>query len=113
MLLADVRSSFCSCTKRTQTESGCTRRCGRPSPVETTEQHFTELKQNELSGIDVDLESCQGVPAVEIVHRARDTEADLIVIGTHDTLGSVAQNVTRQAHCPVLTVPTKNSDKHG
>ena len=72
---------------------------------ETWEQRFAELKQTELPGIDVELEACQGVPAVEIVHRLRGTEADLIVLGTHGALGSVAQNVTREAPCPVLIVP--------
>lgn len=82
---------------------------GRP---ETTEQRFAELKQSELAGIEVELESCQGIPAVEIVHRARDADADLMIIGTHGTLGSVAQNVTREAHCPVLIASRKNHDKH-
>jgi nucleotide-binding universal stress UspA family protein len=83
---------------------------GIASRPKSTEQQFAELKQNELAGIDVELETCDGIPAVEIVHRARDLEADLIVIGTHGTLGSVPQNVTREAHCPILIVPRKNHD---
>jgi nucleotide-binding universal stress UspA family protein len=52
-----------------------------------------------------------GVPFVEIVRRARDEKADLIVIATHGysglkhvLLGSTAERVVRKAPCPVLTV---------
>jgi nucleotide-binding universal stress UspA family protein len=57
----------------------------------------------------------EGQPAAEIVDRARDLGADLIVIGTHGRrglshamLGSVAERVVRRAACPVLTVPCSN-----
>jgi len=50
-----------------------------------------------------------GDPAAEIVRFARDGEFDLVVAGTrgrtgleHLLLGSVAEKVVRQAHCPVL-----------
>ncbi len=50
-----------------------------------------------------------GPPASEIVRCARDGGFDLIVMGTHGrgglarvVLGSVAERVVRQAHCPVL-----------
>ena len=52
-----------------------------------------------------------GVPFVEIIRYARESEIDLIVIGTHGRtglrhvfLGSVAENVVRQGPCPVLTI---------
>ena len=52
-----------------------------------------------------------GYPFVEIVKQARESDADLIVIGTHGRgaiahmlLGSVAERVVRKAPCPVLTV---------
>jgi nucleotide-binding universal stress UspA family protein len=54
----------------------------------------------------------EGSAATEIVQRARDLAADLIVIGTHGRrglahalLGSVAERVVQRAPCPVLTVP--------
>jgi len=54
---------------------------------------------------------CSGEPAAEIVPFARKHVVDLIVLGTHGwtglkhlILGSVAENVVRTAHCPVLTV---------
>jgi nucleotide-binding universal stress UspA family protein len=54
----------------------------------------------------------QGNAADEIVKRAEDENADLIVIATHGwtgwrrlVFGSVAERVVRVAECPVLTVP--------
>jgi nucleotide-binding universal stress UspA family protein len=56
----------------------------------------------------------QGDPAEEILRRARSLGADLVVVGTHDTvglerflLGSVAAKVARKAPCPVLVVRPK------
>ena len=63
-----------------------------------------------LADVDAQWEACQGVPAIEIVQRARGTETDLVVIGTQGTLGSVAQNVTRNAQCPVLIVPRQGHE---
>jgi nucleotide-binding universal stress UspA family protein len=52
-----------------------------------------------------------GVPGEQIVHRARQESADLVVMGTHGwsgairwMLGSVAHDVIQTAPCPVLTV---------
>ncbi len=53
----------------------------------------------------------QGVSYDEIVKKAREEGADLIVIGTHGRrgmghflMGSVAERVVRLSPCPVLTV---------
>jgi nucleotide-binding universal stress UspA family protein len=53
----------------------------------------------------------EGDPATEIVQYARDTHADLIVMGTHGRtgverllMGSVAERVMREAACSVLVV---------
>jgi nucleotide-binding universal stress UspA family protein len=60
---------------------------------------------------DVEGHHAVGVPFVEIVKRAREKRADLIVMGTHGRtglahvlIGSVAERVVRKAPCPVLTV---------
>jgi len=52
-----------------------------------------------------------GVPASEIVRYAKQENMDLIILGTHGwtgfkhlILGSTAENVVRNADCPVLTV---------
>jgi nucleotide-binding universal stress UspA family protein len=53
----------------------------------------------------------RGDPAAEIVRLARKAKCDLIVMGSHGRtglqrllMGSVAEEVARNAHCPVLTV---------
>lgn len=47
----------------------------------------------------------------EIIHFAKDMEAELIIIGTHGSkgiekllLGSVAERVVKNAHCPTLVM---------
>lgn len=52
-----------------------------------------------------------GVPYEEIVKKAVDNGADLIIMGTHGRkgvdhllFGSTAERVVRNAHCPVMTV---------
>jgi nucleotide-binding universal stress UspA family protein len=50
-----------------------------------------------------------GTPASSILELARSIQADLVIVGTHGrtglerlVIGSVAQEVLRGAHCPVL-----------
>ena len=56
-------------------------------------------------------------PGQTILSYARDAQMDLIVVGTHGRgglayfcMGSVAQQVTRAASCPVLTVRAQERD---
>ena len=79
------------------------------TPRKPIEDRFAESISSQLSGVDATLETCQGVPSVEIVSRVRELEADLVLVGTHGVLGSVAQNVTREAPCSVLAVPSRAS----
>ncbi len=60
----------------------------------------------------------QGAPWREIDAAAKESGADLIVIGTHGRrglaralLGSVAEKIVRTAHCPVLTVHAPESPR--
>jgi nucleotide-binding universal stress UspA family protein len=53
----------------------------------------------------------QGKPSAEIIRVARESEADMIVLGTHGKgmldqalFGSTTERVVRRAPCPVLTV---------
>ena len=62
-------------------------------------------------GVVADRRLAEGDPAGVILHIARETHADLIVMGTHGRtglgrllMGSVAEHVLRRASCPVLTV---------
>ena len=73
-----------------------------------------QFADREVGGaVPVDLDLAQGTPVTEILAKAEDLQADLIVIGTHGrsgferfVLGSVTDKVLRKAACPVLTVPT-------
>jgi len=64
------------------------------------------------AGLIAESRIVEGSAATEIVRRAREGGAALIVIGTHGrrglahaVLGSVAERVVQYAACPVLTVP--------
>jgi len=61
--------------------------------------------------------SVEAIVVDEILQRAVDMPADLIVMGTHGrsgvdrlVLGSVAERVLAKARCPVLTVPLRAPD---
>jgi len=65
----------------------------------------------DLANVERRLED--GSAIEEIIRVARETHADLIVLGTHGRtglgrllMGSVAEQVMRRAPCPVLTVKT-------
>jgi nucleotide-binding universal stress UspA family protein len=73
----------------------------------------TDVGESVLTHLDL----AEGAAAREIVARANDGPADLIVMGTHGAsgferlvLGSVAEKVLRQSRCPVLTVPPRAPD---
>jgi nucleotide-binding universal stress UspA family protein len=60
-----------------------------------------------------------GTPYAVILTLAESWRADLIVIGSHGSedlfdlvLGSVAENVTRYAHCPVLVARPHRKSRH-
>lgn len=74
------------------------------------ERRFGELREQELAGVNVRLETSQGVPYEEILRRATGIRADLVLLATHGLLGAVAQNVLRSADCSVLTVFAESSD---
>jgi nucleotide-binding universal stress UspA family protein len=87
-----------------------------PVPLEVPRvKLLAELK--EIKPLDptiaVERALVEGDPAFEIVRAQEKFDADLIVMGTHGRgglarliMGSVAENVTRKAKCPVLTVRT-------
>jgi nucleotide-binding universal stress UspA family protein len=65
------------------------------------------------AGIAVEAVLDDGHPVNEIVKRAKEAPADLVVLGTHGRggfeklmLGSVTEQVLRKVLCPVLTVPS-------
>ncbi len=90
-------------------------------PLEPEAEAFSvaaEQEAHELAGLEplYDLRVKRVVrksehPAAEILSFAQTSACDLIVVGTHGrtglshlVMGSVAETVIRQAHCPVITV---------
>lgn len=68
-------------------------------------------KLAESFGLGIETFYIEGSAGEEIVHFADESNADLLVLGTHGykgwkrfTLGSVAEFVVRHAHCSVLTI---------
>jgi nucleotide-binding universal stress UspA family protein len=69
------------------------------------------LQDCPIKNVKCHLEVREGAPFEEIVDFAKETDIDLIVMGTHGRgwlahvlMGSVAEKVVRKAPCPVLTV---------
>ena len=84
-----------------------------PQLMAGLEKQLEPIKYELLSAnvLQVNTQVLQGTPFAEIVRLARDEHYDLIVMGTHGRagishalLGSVAERVVRNAHCPVLTI---------
>lgn len=77
------------------------------------EARLRSLAENlRLKPEQVDLALVTGVDAAEIVHMAKEIDAGCIVVGTRGLsglprvlLGSVTDQVLREAPCPVLVVP--------
>jgi nucleotide-binding universal stress UspA family protein len=70
------------------------------------------------AGVAADVAVRDGSPGSQILEEARESGADLIVMGTHGrggferlVLGSVAEKVLRKAPCPVLTVSKPARDR--
>ncbi|HXV81896.1 MAG TPA: universal stress protein [Candidatus Binatia bacterium] len=86
-----------------------------PTPPPSPEELEPEW-ESFLAGLDLEKvgwEKCaeDGQAAAAIVRKAKEMQADMIVIGTHGRsglphmlLGSVAEKVVRTASCPILTI---------
>ena len=86
----------------------------------TADAELLRLRASIVEEVVVDTVVRVGRPDVEIVRAADDLDADLILLSTHGRtglgrvfLGSVAEHVTRYAHCPVLTVREKEHEFGG
>jgi len=69
------------------------------------------VPQEARGTIQVEYVTRKGVPFLEIIRYAQETDADMIICGTHGRtglkhalFGSVAEKVVRKAPCPVLSV---------
>ena len=75
---------------------------------------FCETRLKGFSNCTSSIET--GKPFSEIIRKADETAASMIVLGTHGrsglgrlVFGSTAERVVRGAHCPVLTVHLPSS----
>ena len=69
------------------------------------------------TSVPLEFQLLEGNATAEILARASELPADLIVMGTHGRsgferllLGSITEKVLRKAECPVLSVPAKVAD---
>ncbi len=87
--------------------------------LESSVQHELAYWRDEAQGLarhPVSIHEAHGEPAEEILRFAESHRADAVVVGTHGrrglerlVLGSVAEQVARRAHCPVLVAhPTED-----
>lgn len=76
---------------------------GKFLPVE---ERFARVKEVELQGLTVTLETAQGYPSEQVVIRANHMPADLVLLPVRDGLGSVSRKVLSDAKCSVLAVPS-------
>jgi nucleotide-binding universal stress UspA family protein len=86
-----------------------------PEPETHRAEAREQLEQLQVSNANVRTERRleEGEPAEEILRVANEIHANLLIMGTHGRtglqrllMGSVAEEVVRQASCPVLTVKT-------
>jgi len=91
-----------------------------PVPMQEVFQEISGYAKTELAKlgalarerkVSVVEQVVQGKPSAEIIRYARETEVDMIVLGTHGKgmldqalFGSTTERVVRRAPCPVLTV---------
>jgi nucleotide-binding universal stress UspA family protein len=82
-----------------------------PGPDEDRSEALRLLHEIQSPGHSIEHQLLEGDPASVIAETAAATGADIIVMGTHGRtgfrrlmMGSVAEEVLRQAPCPVLTV---------
>jgi nucleotide-binding universal stress UspA family protein len=75
-------------------------------------QLAARAEQVRRAGVRCETAALEGTPDVEIVRRAADIGAGLVVVGTHGrtglahvVMGSVAERVVQHARRPVLSVP--------
>jgi len=88
-----------------------------PDLAKRVEARLTEEAQRlRTAGIPCDTHTREGSPHTEIVRRAQEVGADLIVMGTHGhgglahaVLGSVTERVLHRTRCPVLVVPLRRT----
>ncbi len=84
--------------------------------ADAQQQMRAALYRVHQAGLQADSIINQGIPFQNIIDTARDSKADLIIMGTqgrtglpHALIGSVAEKVVRLAPCPVLVSRQKQA----
>ncbi len=80
--------------------------------LKSAKEQMQELELSEqLDGVDHATLVYEGLPAEGLLKLAEENEVDLVMMGTHGrtgfrklVMGSVAEKVFRNAHCPVMTI---------
>jgi nucleotide-binding universal stress UspA family protein len=87
-----------------------------PKLAESAAEKCLEEAGAAESGVEVKTVVTQGQPAVVLCDAARDSNADLLVVGSRGLggfrgllLGSVSQQCAHHAPCPVVIVPSKHA----
>jgi nucleotide-binding universal stress UspA family protein len=77
-------------------------------------QHFLEHTKKHLGDESIKTLVLEGDFSDSILEAAKDLQADLIVMGTHNRrglnkvlMGNLAEKVLHQTHIPIFVVPTK------
>ena len=90
-----------------------------PNPGNDSDELNDQIRELQPASypIPLDYQTRQGNPASAILQVAKEVRADLIVMGTHGrrgwprfVMGSVAEQVVRDASCAVLTLTTPASE---
>jgi nucleotide-binding universal stress UspA family protein len=85
-----------------------------PDEVAKDAEQLKELTDSlKNAGVDVHADQLQVSSVDEVLAESRRLQADLIIVGSHNhgplynlIIGSVTQNVLKDAPCPVLVVPS-------
>lgn len=84
---------------------------------ETAQQLLKQIISEFANGLNVIQILKTGDIKNEILETAKTWDANILVMGTHSRtgfdhflLGSMAESITRNAHCPVFIVPSKDDE---
>lgn len=85
---------------------------------ESAQQLLKQIITDFANGLDVIQILKTGDIKSEILETANTWDANILVMGTHGRtgfdhflLGSMAESITRNAHCPVFIVPSKDDEE--
>lgn len=116
LLLVHVVETYCALGDYGLLDYGTLELQSRESAKKELETLITEISAQD---IPVKACMCDGHPASKIVEITTKSGVDLIVISTHGRtglnhvlLGSTAEEVVRQAPCPVVTLRGRRKRKH-